>query len=164
MSVNEYDEVLDELGLMQEQRERENQKLLAAEDVEVVEVPASKMVKFKWYDRTLQRVVTEVFEIRIMTYRERMTRSRNAGLLAQLPWPLLPDNAQNYIMAVATSQVLWPAASDAWKRIVTEREDIALSAYNAVEAHRAEYFRGNLPAGVTEAETLGLDILPVVAP
>lgn len=158
----ELDQMFDEVAALQEQ---ERKRLLAdAEPAEPGDLPATKIVKFKWYDRTLGRYVEEPFEIRLLSYKERIQRARLAGLMAQVTWSILPEDTQQYLMALCTSNILWPKASASWKRCILEQDEIAVVAYMAVEAHRQEYFRRDDGSSGEDASALGLEILPVSNP
>jgi hypothetical protein len=165
MPSSDYDDVFDEVAALKAAKEEELKKRVAgSEEPDPADRPATKVVTFRWYDRVLRRKVAEDFEIRLMTYRERIVRARTAGLMAQVNWSLLPDDTQQYLLALATSNVLWPKASDAWKRVILEREEVALEAYAVVEAHRREYFRSDNGPGGEDASEMGLEVVPVDHP
>ena len=156
----------DEARALQEAAEQERAREAAAGRVVVDpdDVPRSKIVRFTWYDTVLRRRVSEDFEIRIMTYKERLMRARSAGLMAGISWGLLPSQTQQYLLAVATSQILWPKASEAWRRAVDEQEDVVIAAYLAVEEHRQTYFRLDDGEGEPGAPEMGLAMVPVAHP
>lgn len=157
-----YKGIFDEV---EEMKDQERKRLLAASsEPDPADYPASKIVNFRWYDRTLGRTVTEPFEIRLLDYRERIQRARTAGLMAQVTWALLPEDAQQYLLAMCTSNILWPKASESWKRTITEREDVAIQAYVVVENHRQEYFLGGHGAGGEDQVPMGLDVLQISTP
>lgn len=150
---------------VEELKEAERKRLLAdTVTVDPADYPASKMVMFRWYDRTLGRTVEEPFELRLLTHRERIHRARNAGLMAQINWALLPEDTQQYLLGICTSNILWPKASESWKRTITEREEVAINAFVAVENHRHDHFRGGDGAGGEDPVPMGLDVLPISTP
>lgn len=157
-----YAEAFDEVAELQAQ---EKKRILAdSAQPDPADYPASKMVIFRWFDRTLGRTVEEPFELRLLTFKERVQRARTAGLMAQVTWAILPEDMQQYLLALVTSNILWPLASESWKRTILEREEVAVNAYVAVENHRQEHFRGRDGEGGTDPIPMGLDILPVGTP
>ncbi len=162
----ESESAYDEAQAIREKHEEDQRKLAAANSTSAdpADTPASKMVTFRWFDRALGRKVEEAFEIRLLSFKERMARSRAAGVMAGVPWGLLPTQTQQYLLAVCTSQIMWPNASASWRRAIDDNENVAISAYLAVEAHRQQYFRSNdAPSDPTEEE-VELEVLPVVGP
>lgn len=157
---SEYDQQFDEL---RELEDAERKRLAAHEDPaeDPEDVPATKLVQFRWFDTLLGRVQAEPFEIRLMTHKERIWRGRTVGLMSQVSWHILPEDVQTTLLGIATSNILWPNASESWKRTILERPEVAMGAYTAVEEHRQEYFRRHAAASGQAEIEMGLEVRPV---
>lgn len=103
-----------------------------------------------------------VLSVRVFNRDEMLEVYRLAALYAGIDYDILGQEGQTICLSRALVEVMWKNKVPEWlKTAMAEDEGVSIQLANAINSHRAAWFRGDYRTGEKGKKAAGLEIVPV---